>query len=121
MLRIDSDGYRILGVLFVFSLLGAGIYYVLTRVSEEQAIVIGRTFFTQINIPTGQVVSVSYTMKQPDYYWYDLLELPRPSFDSDMPRACWMIEYEQPQRPGHVVIVYVDEVTGICIGGIQCK
>ncbi|MFC1693653.1 phosphatidylserine decarboxylase [Candidatus Latescibacterota bacterium] len=28
MLRIDSDGYRILSVLCVFSLLGAGIYYI---------------------------------------------------------------------------------------------
>ncbi|MBS7646680.1 MAG: hypothetical protein QXD34_01055 [Candidatus Bathyarchaeia archaeon] len=89
------------------------------KISEQQAIVIGKNFLNSIGCIVGPVLSANLEEKVPNFYWHDLAELGKPNITE--PRLCWVIKFEQAYRPGHFFEVWLDAYTGEILGGQQCR
>ena len=87
--------------------------------SERKAIRIGRDFLDGGGYKTGKVLSIKLEEKEPNFYWDYALKFERP--DLTGLRTCWVIRFEQKQRPGHFFEVWIGASENIVIGGSQCR
>ncbi len=92
---------------------------VLGHLSEEEAIHIGRHFLDGKGYKTGKVLSEKLEEKDPNFYWHILTKIDRP--DLQGPRFCWVIRFEQAERPGHFFEVWIDATEYFVVGGSSCK
>jgi len=92
---------------------------VLGHLSEEEAIHIGRHFLDGKGYKTGKVLSAKLEKKDPNFYWHILTKIDRP--DLQGPRFCWVIRFEQAERPGHFFEVWIDATEYFVVGGSSCK
>ena len=77
----------------------------------------GRSFLDDNNHTTGQVLSTTLEVKEPNFYWSTAMGMEKPS--TVEPRLLWVIRFEQANRPGHFFEVWVDE-GGVILGGNEC-
>ena len=87
--------------------------------SEKIAIQIGRDFLDGEGFKTGKVLFIKLEEKEPNFYWDYALKFERP--DLTGLRTCWVIRFEQKQRPGHFFEVWIGASEDIVIGGSQCR
>ena len=87
--------------------------------SEKTAIQIGRDFLDGEGFKTGELLSIKLEEKEPNFYWDYALKFERP--DLAGLRTCWVIRFEQKQRPGHFFEIWLDASENIVIGGSQCR
>jgi len=88
-------------------------------ISEQQAIHIGKGFLDGIGYTTRKVLFTKLEGKSPNFYWHDLAELEKP--DVSGLGVCWVIRFEQANRPSHFFEVWIDAYKGEVIGGTQCR
>jgi hypothetical protein len=89
-----------------------------SNLSVYDAVEIGRKFLDDNGYTTGRVLSTSHEVREPNFYWNDVIGMVRP--DSAEARPLWVIRYEQASRPGHYFEVWVAE-GGAILGGSQCR
>ncbi len=87
--------------------------------SEKTAIQIGRDFLDGEGFKTGKVLFIKLEEKEPNFYWDYALKFETSDFTGL--RTCWVIRFEQKQRPGHFFEVWIDASENIVIGGSQCR
>ncbi len=88
-------------------------------ISEQQAVSIGRVFLDGEGYTTGQVLFMGLEEKTPNFYWHELFGLEKPNLHGS--RLCWVVKFEQAEKPGHFFEVWMDTYTGEVVGGMQCK
>ena len=90
---------------------------------------IGRDVYDGLNKTTGKILSIQLMEKAPIYYHnYTEIDIARaketgetlPLYVLDEPRLCWIIMFEQPNRPGHHFEVWIDANTSKIIGMDEC-
>lgn len=87
--------------------------------STWDVIQIGRRFLEERGYATGKVLSSILEEREPNFYWDYALKFERP--DIQGLRPCWVIRFEQAERPGHWFEVWVDASEHLVIGGMQCR
>ena len=87
--------------------------------STWQVIQIGRRFLDERGYTTGKILSSRLEEMEPNFYWNYALKFERP--DIQGLRSCWVIRFEQAERPGHWFEVWVDASEYLVIGGMQCR
>ena len=90
-----------------------------SSVEGASAIQIGRDFLDGGGFKTGKVLFIKLEEREPNFYWDYALKYERP--DLTGLRTCWVIRFEQKQRPGHFFEVWIDASENIVIGGSQCR
>ncbi len=117
---IGSNDYPLNITQFTFTATiphGAVVYE--PAVTAEQAIAAGREFLDTRNVTTGQMLSMSLTVLEPNNYWHGMFGIPN---DAQLGfQHCWIIKFEKACCPGHFFQVFVNCETGDVIGGIQCR
>jgi hypothetical protein len=102
---------------------------------ERKAIEIGRYFLDGVGRETGKLLFIKHEEKKPNFYWdivlksdvewddYDvwdrMLKYDKPEIREI--RSCWIIRFEQLDRPGHFYEVWLDASEYIVVGGGECK
>lgn len=103
--------------------------------SEKQAIEIGRYFLDGVDHKTGEVLYIKHEEREPNFYWdaalksdveWDRLDIWDRMLKWNRPeiretRPCWVIRFEQAERPGHYFEVWLDASEYIVVGGNQCR
>jgi len=87
--------------------------------STWEIIQIGRCFLDERDYATGRILSSSLEEREPNFYWNYALKFERP--DIQGLRSCWVIRFEQAERPGHWFEVWIDASEHVIIGGMQCR
>ena len=87
--------------------------------STWEVIQIGKRFLDERGYVTGRFLSSSLEEREPNFYWDYALKFERP--DIQGLRSCWVIRFEQVERPGHWFEVWVDASEYLVIGGMQCR
>jgi hypothetical protein len=87
--------------------------------STWEVIQIGRRFLDERGYTTGRILSSILEEREPNFYWDYALKFERP--DIQGLRSCWVIRFEQAERPGHWFEVWVDASEYLVIGGMQCR
>ena len=87
--------------------------------STWEVIQIGRRFLDERGYTTGRVLSSNLEEREPNFYWNYALKFERP--DVQGLRSCWVIRFEQAERPGHFFEVWIDASEHLVVGGDQCK
>jgi hypothetical protein len=87
--------------------------------STWDVIQIGKLFLDERGHTTGRILSSSLEEREPNFYWDYALKFERP--DISCLRSCWVIRFEQAERPGHWFEVWIDASEYLVIGGMQCK
>ncbi len=87
--------------------------------STWDIIQIGKHFLDERGHKTGRILSSSLEEREPNFYWNYALKFERP--DIQGLRSCWVIRFEQAERPGHWFEVWVDASEHLVVGGMQCK
>ena len=120
LIEVEGFAFDVIGVDDeLYHLFSVNETRVLGRISEQQAVHIGKHFLDGKGYKTGRVLSSELEEKDPNYYWHILFKLERP--DIKGPRFCWVIRFEQAQRPGHYFEVWIDASEYFVIGGGQCR
>ncbi len=103
--------------------------------SEKTAIEIGRDFLDGVGRKTGRVLFIEHEEREPNFYWdialksdveWDRLDIGDRMLKWDRPeireiRPCWVIRFEQANRPGHFYEVWLDASEYIVVGGMSCR
>jgi hypothetical protein len=87
--------------------------------STWEVIQIGRRFLDERGYATGRILSSRLEEREPNFYKNYALKFERP--DIQGLRSCWVIRFEQAERPGHWFEVWVDASEYLVIGGMQCR
>jgi len=87
--------------------------------STWEVIQIGRRFLDERGYATGSILSSRLEEREPNFYWNYALKFDRPDIQGI--RSCWVIRFEQAERPGHWFEVWLDAAEYIVIGGMSCK
>ena len=87
--------------------------------STWEVIQIGRRFLDERGYTTGKILSSILEEKEPNFYWDYALKFERP--DIRGLRSCWVIRFEQAERPGHFFEVWIDVSEYLVVGGSSCK
>ena len=86
---------------------------------SASAIQLGRDFLSGEGMEAGMVLSIEIMEKEPNFYWDYSLKFDRP--DLIELRKCYVIKFEQKQRPGHFYEVWLDASEYIIVGGQTCR
>jgi len=87
--------------------------------STWDVIQIGKRFLDKRGHKTGKILSSSLEEREPNFYWDYALKFERP--DIRGLRSCWVIRFEQAERPGHFFEVWIDASEYLVVGGDQCR
>ena len=87
--------------------------------STWDVIQIGKRFLDERGHKTGKILSSRLEEREPNFYWDYALKFERP--DLLGLRSCWVIRFEQAERPGHFFEVWIDASEHLVVGGDQCK
>ncbi|MCW4037780.1 MAG: hypothetical protein NWF13_03485 [Candidatus Bathyarchaeota archaeon] len=74
---------------------------------------IGRDYYDDLNMTTGRILSIKMEEKAPIY-------APPYKPSAEEFRLCWVIKFEQANRPGHHYEVWIDASTSEIIGMLVC-
>lgn len=85
---------------------------------EQQAILKGKKFLGSLERTTGKLQFAKLGEKTPNFLWHSMAELEKP--DIQGLRSCWIIRFDQANRPPHFFEVWIDAYTGEVIGGMAC-
>ena len=77
---------------------------------------IGRDYLDGLNKTTGKILSIQLMEKAPYYPPYPPPYKP----SAEDFRLCWVIQFEQPNRPDHYCGVWIDASTSKIIGMDEC-
>lgn len=90
---------------------------------------IGRDYLDGLNKTTGKILSIQLMEKAP-IYWHNYtdIDIARAKETGEFlhpyvvgePRLCWVIKFEQANRPGHYFGVWIDASTSQIIGMDEC-
>lgn len=91
---------------------------------------VGRDYLDGLDKTSGKILSIQLEDKAP-ISWQNNTEMDNASVDEageilhpyvvGEPRLCWVIQFEQAQRPGHFFEVWIDLSTGNIIGMQECR
>jgi len=87
--------------------------------STWDIIQIGKRFLDERGHTTGRILSSSLEEREPNFYWDYALKFERP--DISGLRSCWVIRFEQAERPGHFFEVWIDASEYLVVGGSSCR
>jgi hypothetical protein len=115
-----EEGVRILsfGILVFAIIFGA---YVRTQSIgvRGQVIRVGSSHLRKEGIYVGRVLSVKQEEVTPNFRFNYSLMFERPDLVGD--RLCWLVRFEQVERLGHYIEVWIDVSENLVVGGIQCR
>ena len=106
------------GILALAIIFGA---YVWTQSigGRGQAIKIGSSHLLTEGIYVGRVLSVKQEEVTPNFRFNYSLKFERPDLVGD--RLCWLVRFEQVERLGHYIEVWIDISENLVVGGVQCR
>jgi hypothetical protein len=84
-----------------------------------QAIEIGSSHLRKEGLFVGRVLSVKQEEVTPNFRFNYGLKFERPDLAGD--RLCWLVRFEQAERLGHYIEVWIDVSENLVVGGIQCR
>lgn len=87
--------------------------------STWEVIKVGKRFLDERGHTTGRILSSKLEEREPNFYWDYALKFERP--DIRGLRSCWVIRFEQADRPGHFFEVWIDASEHLVVGGMQCR
>jgi len=123
-IRVWGLTYSTIGPSTSFSRIPRGYRIIMLQSVEKlnstwEVIQIGRRFLDERGYTTGKILSSRLEETEPNFYWDYELKFERP--DIQGLRSCWVVRFEQAERPGHFFEVWIDASEYLVIGGDQCK
>jgi len=110
--RILSFGILALALIF-------GAYVQDQSTVRGQVIKIGRFHLLNEGIYVDRILSVKQEEVTPNFLFNYGLKFERPDLVSD--RLCWIVKFEQAQRPGYYIEVWIDVSENLVVGGMQYR
>ena len=123
-IRVRGITYSTIGPSPSFSKIPRGYRIMMLQSVEKlnstwEVIQIGRCFLDERGYAAGKILSSRLEEREPNFYWNSTLKFERP--DIQGLRSCWVVRFEQAERPGHFFEVWLDASEYLVIGGDQCK
>ncbi len=106
-----------LGILALAIIFGA--WQIRSTSVRGQVIKIGRFHLLNEGIYVDRILSVKQEEVTPNFRFNYELKYERPDLVSD--RLCWIVKFEQAQRPGYYIEVWIDVSENLVIGGMQYR